>query len=111
VEITFRTKKFAKICNDGSASAKELGPDQARRLRRRLDDLRAATRLADMGGLPGRNHELKGDRRGQLSIDLVHPYRLIFEPAHVPPPRKQDGGLDWAQVTEVEVIEITDTHD
>ena len=57
----------------------------------------------------GRCHELTGDRRGQLSLDLVHPQRLIIEPAE-PVPRTQDGGLDWAAVTRVVVVEIADTH-
>ena len=27
----------------------------------------------------GRCHPLKGNRKGQYAMDLVHPYRLIFE--------------------------------
>lgn len=27
----------------------------------------------------GRCHSLEGNRKGQFAIDLVHPYRLIFE--------------------------------
>ena len=34
----------------------------------------------------GRPHELKGDRAGQVSVDLVHPLRLIFRPTVQPPP-------------------------
>ena len=47
---------------------------------------------------------------GQLSVDLEHPYRLLFIPANNPIPVTQDGGLDWANITEIEIIEITDTH-
>jgi len=64
-----------------------------------------------MGKLPAaRCHELTADRKGQISVDLQHPYRLLFIPANVPLPRKPDGGLDWSAVTEIEIIEITDTH-
>lgn len=111
MEITFRTKRVAKTCNDGKAAIAALGPEQARRLRHRLDDLRAASTLKVMTALPGRTHELKGDRKGQLSIDLKHPYRLIFVPAVDPAPTKEDGGLNWAEVRAVEILEITDTHD
>lgn len=27
----------------------------------------------------GRCHPLKGDRKNQYAVDLVHPYRLVFE--------------------------------
>jgi proteic killer suppression protein len=90
---------------------KELGAEQAKRLRQRLDELEAASDLAVLRTLPGRTHELSGDRKGQLSIDLKHPYRLIFAPSHDPVPVKSDGGIDWTKVTAIEVIEITDTHD
>jgi proteic killer suppression protein len=53
---------------------------------------------------------LSGDRDGQLSIDLEHPYRLLFIPANDPIPVTKDGGLDWTKVTEIEIVEITDTH-
>jgi len=43
-------------------------------------------------------------------VDLEHPYRLLFVPAHSPVSTKEDGGLDWAGVTEIEIIEIVDTH-
>lgn len=58
-----------------------------------------------------RCHELTGDRAGQLSIDLDHPYRLVFRPDHVPPPQRPEGGLDWSQVTAILIIEVVDTHE
>ncbi len=83
----------------------------AEKIRARLDDLQAAPTLATMRGLPGRCHELTGNRAGQLSLDLVHPYRLIFEPADEPPPRKSDGGLEWEEVRAVRVLSVEDTHE
>ena len=80
-------------------------------LRQRLDELRAAVTLEDMRGLPGHCHELKYDRTGQLAIGLVHPYRLIFEPANNPIPRHAGGNLDWTRVTAIRIIEVVDYHD
>ena len=80
-------------------------------LRRRLDDLRAADILSDISHLPPtRCHELKGDRAGQLAINLKHPYRLIFEPANNPIQKKEDGGLDWTKTTAILIIEVEDYH-
>ena len=110
MDIVFRTRKLRKQCTGTKEMVKAFGPRQARRLRQRLDDLRAADCLEVMRVLPGRCHELKADRELQLSIDLEHPHRLVFEPAHEEVPRKEDGGLDWRLVTAIRVLEITDTH-
>ncbi len=83
----------------------------ARRLQQRLMELNAADTLADISHLPpARCHELTGDRAGQYSVDLAHPYRLIFISDHEPVPEKPDGGLDKAKVTKVLVLEVCDTH-
>jgi proteic killer suppression protein len=55
-----------------------------------------------------RCHELKGDRRGQLAVDLTHPHRLLFTP--VDAKEREDGGLDWTSVTAVVIEEIVDYH-
>lgn len=72
--------------------------------------MRAAANLGVLRTLPGRCHELKGNRAGQLSIDLVHPHRLILVPSGNPRPEKEDGGLDWDKVTAVTIVGIEDTH-
>jgi plasmid maintenance system killer protein len=74
-------------------------------------ELNAADNLADISRLPpARCHELTGNRVGQLSVDLEHPYRLLFIVGNNPRPARQSGGLDWERVTEIEIVEITDTH-
>jgi len=111
MEVFFRNKKFQKICNRESVMLCELGKKQAHKLKVRLMELRAAASLAEISKVPPpRCHELAGERRGQLSVDLDHPFRLIFIPADDPLPAKPDGGLDWAGVTAVEILEIADTH-
>jgi len=111
VDIIFKTNQLRKECNDAKLMRKKHGPERANRLKRRLDELRAANNLEEMRRLPqARLHELRGDRDGQLSLDLDHPYRLIIEPANNPVPKKPDGGLDWAQVTAVLIVEVADTH-
>jgi proteic killer suppression protein len=60
--------------------------------------------------LPGRCHELTGNRKGQISIDLEGPYRLLFEVADNPIPQKEDGGLKWSDVHTIRILGIEDTH-
>ncbi|MBU7582886.1 MAG: killer suppression protein [Nostoc sp. TH1S01] len=111
MDIVFSDRKFEKECNDQKLLKKNHGADRAKRIRRRLDDLRDADVLEDMRNLPGRCHELLQDRAGQLSLDLDHPYRLIFEPADEPIPTKPDGGLDWNKVTAVRILGVENTHE
>lgn len=109
--IYFKTKKLQKICNNTSDTVKKLGTKTARKLQQRLMELKAASCLDDISRVPPpRCHQLSGNRIGQLSVDLEHPYRLLLIPANNPIPVTQDGGLDWAKVNEVEIIEIADTH-
>jgi plasmid maintenance system killer protein len=111
MDIVYNNDKFEKECNNQRLLDKNHGAVRAKRIRRRLDDLRSVNVLEDMRNLPGRCHELLYERAGQLSLDLDHPYRLIFEPANEPIPVKPDGGLDWTQVTAVRIIGVEDTHE
>ena len=109
--IYFRTKRLQKICSKTNEAIKKLGPKMARKLQQRLMELKAASCLADISKIPpARCHPLSGNRDGQLSVDLDHPYRLLFIPADDPIPFTQDGGLDWTKVSEIEIIEIIDPH-
>jgi proteic killer suppression protein len=110
VEILFKTAKLEKLCNNHQKAIKKWGDRQARLLMRRLDDIRAAPSLEAFRTLPGRCHELLGDRTGQLTLDLVHPDRLVFEAADNPAPQRPDGGLDWSRVRAVRILAVEDTH-
>ncbi len=97
MDITFRSKKLKKQLSTERGLAK-FGQNRAKKVRVRLQELRAAETLAGLGppmSKPARCHELSGDRKGKLSVDLDHPYRLIFVPNHDPVPKHEDGGLDW----------------
>ncbi len=111
MDIFFKTSAIQKLCSKDAVAQKKLGPKMARNLQRRMMELKAAESLADISHLPpARCHELKGNRKGQLSVDLEQPHRLLFIPANNPVPIGEDGGLDRTQVTEIEIIEIVDTH-
>ncbi len=111
VEITFNTPKLKKLCESQHALQRAHGQQCARKLQARLDDLQAAAALDAMRDLPGKCHELSGDRDGQLTVLLAGGKRLIFEPATDPVPTKDDGGLDWEYVDAIRVLELVDYHD
>ena len=82
----------------------------ARKLMQRLDDMRAAENLEVVMKLPGRHHQLTGNRKGQFACDLIHPYRLIYEPGNNPLPVNDEGYLVYSEVTEINILEIVDYH-
>ncbi len=111
MEISFASRKLQKICNSEKEMVTKLGKQMAAKLQQRLAELTAAVTLDEISRLPpARCHELTQNRKGQLTVDLVNPKRVIFEPDHNPLPKNPDGGLDWHKVTRVKVIEIVDYH-
>lgn len=112
MDIIFRTAKFAKECNEFRLLQKVYGEQRARLIRRRLDELRAANNLAEISHLPPpRMHQLKGERQGQISLDLDHPYRLLITVANNPIPKKDNGSINLSKVTAVMIFAVEDTHD
>ena len=109
MEVRFATSQLQKTMSSSSALSRRYGALGARKIQGRLSQLEAADSLADMRSLPGRWHELTGDRAGHLAADLHQPFRMILRPAE-PVPRTDDGGLDWARITTVIIAEIADYH-
>ena len=112
MEILFDRSKLQKQFNTDKLLVKDYGAGMARKIKQRLAQLSAADRLEDLRNTPGRCHELHGNKAGQLSLDLEHPYRLIFKPADNPPAvKEEDGGIDWKRVRKVMILGVEDTHE
>ena len=113
MDIRFATKRLEKELNEEKAMMRAHGAIRTKRLKIVLASLRAAPSLgifAPPMSPPHRCHELTGDRKGQLSMDLDHPYRLLFQAVNDPLPLRKEGGLDWNLVTAIKILEIEDTH-
>ena len=111
MQVTFRNKKLKKICSIQKEAIKTCGNNRDRKLMQRLMELSAADNLSQIpSSPPPRCHELTGNLKGKISVDLDHPWRLLFVPMNDPLPKKEGGGLDWGQVTAIEITEIADTH-
>jgi proteic killer suppression protein len=110
VDVSFANKKLQKLCESSQALQREHGQSCARKVMARLQDLESAESLVDMRTLPGSCHELTGDRPDHVAINVGGGKRLILRPASNPAPAKPDGGLDWAGITEIEVVGIQDYH-
>ena len=112
MKINFRSKTLQKLCSTSKGAVRALGPKRGNKLMQRMNELAAFNCLADVPKFPpARCHQLGDNRKGQFSVDLEHPYRLIFVPDHNPIPELEDGGINLQEITKIKIIEIVDTHD
>ncbi len=110
MKLYFKNNKLQKICSNSSQALKSLGSECAGKLQQRLLELSAARMLQDVSRLPpARCHELTGDKKGVFSVDLRHPYRLLFIVLNEDA-KYDEGGYDWSKITEIQIIDIQDTH-
>ena len=98
MQIEYKTKKLEKVCKNATEAAKVHGQEMADKIHQRIDEIEAALSVEMMIQYRiGRCHPLKGNRKNQYAVDLVHPYRLIFE-------KKE------SEIQIVNITEITDYH-
>lgn len=110
MEISYKSRKIQQQLTDPKDLAKSFGA-LARKVNQRIKELTAADNLAIMRTIPAaRCHELTGDHKGELAVDISGNYRMIFEPIHDPIPIKEDGGLNWEEVTKIQINAIKDYH-
>ena len=110
MEITFSDKKLEFLSSNFDKCRQKMGDRRAKLVVTRLNALRDADNLEEVRNLPGRFHELTGNRKSQWSCDLDHPYRLVFVPHENPIPINKDGQYLWSEIKGVEIIELVDYH-
>ena len=109
MEVAFANRNLHRICEDQREAKRQLGQASARKLRSRLADIVAASRLGDIPA--GRPHPLRGSRAGQFAVSLSGADRLVFEANDEPVPTAHDGATDWKNVASIRIVFIGDYHD
>ena len=104
VEIAFAKKSLRQLCESERTARRSLGTRVAERLKRRLADLRAANCVKDL--VAGRPRELRGDRAGQIAVQLGESFQLIFSANHSVPPLLDGVRVDWSRVNRLKIISI-----
>ena len=75
-----KNNKIRKICTDIKVAEKTYGAQMAEKIDMRIGEISAADTVEMMIQFRiGRCHPLTQNRKGQYAMDLVHPYRLVFE--------------------------------
>lgn len=98
MEITYKNNRIKKVCTDAKVAEKTYGTKMAEKIDMRIGEISAADTVEMMIQFRiGRCHPLSQNRKGQYAVDLVHPYRLVFE--------KQGNKIQIAKI-----LEIVDYH-
>ena len=98
MDITYKTNKIKKVCTDAKAAERTYGREMADKIHQRIDEIGAADSVEMMIKFHiGRCHPLIKNRKGQYAVDLVNPYRLVFE-------KKGD------EIQIANILEIVDYH-
>lgn len=80
MRITYKNKKLEKICTNAQEATKVYGGRMAELIDQRIGEIAGAETVEMMIQFHiGRCHSLKGNRKEQYAVDLVHPHRLVFE--------------------------------
>ena len=78
--ITYKNNKIKKVCTDAKTAERTYGQEMAEKIHQRIDEIKASDTVEIMIQFHiGRCLPLSQNRKGQYAVDLVHPYRLVFE--------------------------------
>ncbi len=78
--VTFLDSRIERICTDYSEAVRKHGPKMALKIFQRINELTAAPSVETMSrNHIGRCHPFHGDRKGPFAVDLIQPYRLVFQ--------------------------------
>lgn len=106
MQVVYADKELARCAGDKAYAVRKMGQRRADIYLDRINDLQGAADLESLKSVPGRYHELVGNRAGQWACDLDHPYRLIFKPV------MNSAGNIVGLIVEnaVSILEIVDYH-
>ena len=96
--IEYKNNKLEGVCTNASKAEKKYGIDMAIKISQRIDEISAVDSIETMlNHKIGRCHMLKGSRKGEYAVDLVQPFRFVFEEKN-------------KEIKVVRIIDITDYH-
>lgn len=80
MKIEYKTKKLERVCTNYSEAEKEHGSEMAEKIHQRIVEMDAVSSVETMleFGIC-RCHQLKGKRKNQYAVELIHPFYLVFE--------------------------------
>jgi hypothetical protein len=109
VEIAFAKKSLRQLCESERTARRSLGARVSEKLKARLADFQAANFVTDI--IAGRPREFVGDRTGQVAVDLVDGFQLVFCSNHSDIPLINRTQVDWSRVSRIKIMDIESDND
>ena len=109
MELAFAKKFLRELCENEARAQQDLGTNVAKKLKRRVADLRASPCVKDL--VAGRPHELSGNRNRHVALELCEGYCIVISNNHAHVPMLDSGGTDWSRVSRVKIVEIVASRD
>jgi len=98
LELSFKSQKLKRICEDKDFSKKYYSEDQVKKLIARITDLRAIQKFDD---LP--IQLVRTVHKGKMAISIDQCLHLIIEGIPAPIPVLKDG---WSKVLRIKIVSI-----
>lgn len=98
MDVLYSNSKFEKLCTNRNNLERKYGVKMAEKVFQRIAEIASIDSIDTMLKFKiGQCHALSNNRKGQYSVHLVEPYRLVFK-------------LEDDNKTKVRIIEIVDYH-
>lgn len=79
MKVEYKTNKLRRECTERKAASRAYGEEMAEKIMQRVKQIRSFPTVEMLiENSVGRCHPLKGNRKGEYAMDLIHPYRLVF---------------------------------
>ncbi|RKT74403.1 proteic killer suppression protein [Saccharothrix variisporea] len=109
MEVGFASLRMAKTCSSPAQTRRQWGSEGARKIRLRLDQMIAASSLAELVSLPQvRWGPLVTGADERFVLDLGGGRQMVVFVDDAPAPRRADGTIDLERVERLLVVEITE---
>jgi len=106
MEIKYSSNRLEKSVSSPKEIVKNYGT-RAKKVKQRLDELKAAANLAVMMTIPAADcHELDGNRKGQFAVQISGNHRIIFLADQATLTIKENGQTDFTAITIIEILNI-----
>lgn len=112
IYIEFKSNRLKERLETFSECVKKYGKNNAKKVFQRLTQITSSENLEEFSKLErsARCHPLKGNREGQYAIDVIHPFRIIFEPVVDSGAFREDGSLNLEKVTRIKILDVKNYH-
>lgn len=104
MQVAFATKQLRQVCESQVRAERQLGVGVATALQRRLADIVAAGNARDL--VAGQPRVVPGSPHEELVLQLADNFEVILKANHNSVAVLENGAVDWAQVTRVQVMSI-----